>query len=256
MNPITERIDNLRMEISVIDDEQGCEWDDNLACQRSDLDCELRDLTGEEYKFKSPTLAECEAAVGEPAEKWVSRCHEIAVKILDGLKLPGKDQYGFYYGPIQEDSSFHPRLFARHGWVLLEDGRIFDPTRWTFDSPGEPYIFCLHPDWFDGDEYDFGMNRYREANLRPPPKFGEYDEDGEKQVGLKLSGQDRDFVQDLFDELPPSNGWIVLTKAQVFWLANYPHHLFGTFAKSVYEAIIEAGFSIFIPVDNAYAEGL
>lgn len=268
MTPIQKRIDDLRVRIDEIDgeqyiNEQNDEWDDDLQCKRAELEWELAALEGNEYEFKVPSLEDCEKALGEPAERWVSRCHEIACALLDKLGLAGKSQYGFYYGPIVEGSHFHPQPLARHGWVLLADGRIFDPTRWCFDSPDEPYIFCLHPDWID-DEYDFGMNRYKAANLKPPPSVGDFadgDPRREKEERLPLDGQARDFVRQLFDDIPwqPNSvdeGVIVLTNAQCFWLANYPHHMLGAFAKPVYEALRDADLLEFIPLDNREAEGV
>lgn len=263
--PIQRRIDRLRYEIAGIDDEQGIneangDWDDDLQCQRSDYELELRELTGEEYDFKPPTLEECEKALGEPASEWVTRCHEIACLLIDKLKLPGQSQYGFYYGPIVEGSVFYPRPLARHGWVLLNDKRIFDPTRWCFDSPKTPYIFCLHPEWCEREEYDFGMNRYREANLRPPPGT---EIDPTDRIVLSMETTARDFVRDLFNEIllqeefaSTGDNVIALTKAQVFWLSNYPYHRFGELAETVYRAIEAADLAEFIPIDNRNAVGI
>lgn len=46
--------------------------------------------------------------------------------------------------------------FIPHGWVLMPDGRIFDPTRWTFEAKS-PYLY-VGP---DRDEYDKGSNQLR-----------------------------------------------------------------------------------------------
>lgn len=222
------------------------------------------------FDFPVPTVAECAEAIGEPPEAWVSRCHEIACKLIEALQLPGKLQYGLYIGLIAEGSRFQSRPYARHGWVLLNDGRIFDPTRWCFDSPDDPYIFCVS-EMYCGDDYDFGMNKLREAMRNPPPSVGDFgpgteyaDEKRERGVQLALDGVVRDTVQVLFEDAslplqppePDNEGVLVLTNAQVFWLANTPLQLLGEAARPVFKAIVDSGQKYFIPLDNREAVGL
>lgn len=223
---------------------------DELLIYTSDLKAQLKSLTGEGYDFKVPTLEECQKAVPLPIHTWPGKCHEIAVGIGVALSLPGKSQYGHYHGPIHEDSGFAGRPFTRHGWWLLEDGRIFDPTRWAFDSPDEPYIHCGE-DW--DSEYDFGGNAVRRAMMQLPPKADAHEEKLELQVSPRAASA----LYAMFDtEIEHQKGGkLILNKAQAFWLANAPlgylkDPVGWDFTKEVYQAFAAIELAGMVPVDN------
>lgn len=256
MNPIDDRLMGLRELCEYLQSELDCDPDnDDLSIQLADLKQELREVSGEAFAYKPPSMSDCEVAIGIQSHEWPARCHEIAIRLLRALDIPGIDQYGFYYGPIVEGSVFYPSTIARHGWLLLDDKRVFDPTRWAFDSPNEPYIYCVSPDWSMDIEYDFGMNRYKQANLKPPPSVGAIGGKWEEEIILKLDGVVRDGVRVLFDDIPlqpvaVDSGVIVLTRGQVMWLANYPYHLLGELSVDVYNSIVDVGMKSAIPIDN------
>lgn len=95
-----------------------------------------------------PTLAECETAIGEPANAWAGRCYEISCKIVKaGLIDGGEAVYGHWVGPVHPESRFANRRglpFVLHGWIQLEDGCVIDPTRWVFEHV-EPYLYVGEP---------------------------------------------------------------------------------------------------------------
>lgn len=149
-----------------------------------------------------PTLAECEKALGEKAETWAGRCYEIASRIVKAGLVDGEAVYGHWIGRVHPRSYFGKRAnlpFVAHGWVLLKDGRVLDPTRWAFEAV-EPYLFVGEPpdNWAvspcvncgliyeehcdDGPDdrcdnyeqpawpYDEGGNKWREAEFAGRPK--------------------------------------------------------------------------------------
>jgi len=239
--------------------------------------------------MKIPTLRECEKAIGEPATAWVSRCYEIARKIVDtGLVsrergLDGVAVYGHWVGPISPRSHFADRAklgFVQHGWIYVEaHGMVIDPTRWVFEAK-QPYLYieyepadgyerckhcqmlkCEHDflgandecDHYEPEEwpYDEGGNQWREAMQisKPPPK----PKAKAKRLCLKLDALVAAHVGALLGQPDGTR----MTNEQIFWLANLPYRtLMGNLGpqavKTIYEAICDAGsyFIEFIPIDN------
>ena len=91
-----------------------------------------------------PTLAECEKALGETASAWVARCYEISCRIVAAGLVEGEAVYGHWTGDVATGSHFADRgkrlPFVQHGWILLKDGRVLDPTRWVFENVA-PYLY-------------------------------------------------------------------------------------------------------------------
>jgi hypothetical protein len=201
--------------------------------------------------YTPPTLGECEEAIGIPASQWVSRCYEIVCKIYEELNVVGCTQYGFYYGPIHDNSRFAGRLLARHGWIKLNDGRIYDPTRWTFDSPDYPYVFCAED---HRDEYDMGMNRIRSMLRGDAPE----PENGEKLYTLDLGKVTSEWCALLFPSLPDNrhNEQLVLSQKQLIWLANCDPNVLGLTAKIIYDAMKDIRLIGLVPIDNRMAVGM
>lgn len=194
-----------------------------------------------------PTLAQCEAAVGEPASAWVSRCYEIASKICDAGIVDGSPVYGHWVGPIAPGSHFarfsdYP--FVRHGWVLQHNDRVCDPTRWVFEG-AEPYIYVGEP-----DHYDEGGDAHRAAMCegRPPPR----PEGPRKEVNI--SGVAEVWLRTMFGLRERETR---LAPNQLFYVANLPYRalwevLGPAGLRAVYEAI--SGFTetsdCWTPIDN------
>lgn len=226
------------------------------------------------------TIADVEKAIGIPAGEWHGRCYEIATAIVKNKLVKGRAVYGHYTGHVAytgfwKDKRGQP--FQRHGWIVLKDERILDPTRWSFEDK-KPYIALIEEEAFGwcavcghiedehaigrffancsvdncecGDfvrrkdiyeDYDGGANEFREDNLKPLPAY----DAKAKKVNLKFTGRaDKAFVLGLLNN-PPD-----FTDPQVFWLANLPLNRFGTHAKAVYMSIEKAGRAGWIPIDN------
>jgi hypothetical protein len=191
-----------------------------------------------------PTLAECEQALGEPASTWTARCHEIASALVRAGVVDGRSVYGHYLGQVAAESRFARQArwgFVPHGWISLPDGRVLDPTRWTFECV-EPYLY-LSPTATEAGarEYDEGGNRLRVQMLEPPPAF---DAAGKAFV-LDLDGETRRYVHDFLLDGSPG-----VSLRQLVWLANLPLQLLADHARPLFHAIEQVGHGAFIPTDN------
>jgi len=176
-------------------------------------------------------------AIEVPVEEWPGRCFEIACLIVKRALVEGTPVYGHWLGPVHPDNgTFDPkRSFQRHGWVVDDDGEIIDPTRWVFENR-TPYIFAgPNEDGF----YDEGGNKFRDLYRRPCPSPDAHDQFPDFQV----VGEARDFC--IAQMGPPP--WNVL---QVGWLANLNPQPLGDLAPVLHQAIKDAGWSGFIPIDN------
>jgi hypothetical protein len=156
------------------------------------------------------TIAEVERAIGLKTSEWHGNCYSIACSILRAGLVEGRPAYGHYLGPVASTGYWASRRgskFQRHGWIVLNDGRILDPTRWSFEDK-KPYLAIVEENGVevcrtcdhireehasggffnecevDGcgcsdfekardmfEEYDEGGNKLREAMEAPPPKF-------------------------------------------------------------------------------------
>lgn len=204
-----------------------------------------------------PTLRECERAMVRshalPAREWAGRCYEVAVKLLDlsdtiDSPIEGRFRqgtravYGHYLGDRSPTGAFpyRPAPFEQHGWLVLPDGAIFDPTGWAFTSREPQIILALAGD----PRYDEGGNRWREAIEAPPPAW-----DPEARVAALAIGEEpaREYVARLLGA-PPS-----IALPQAMWLANLSRGRLGEHAPAVYRALLDAGLEAFIPIDNRRA---
>lgn len=233
-----------------------------------------------------PTLAECEKAIGEKAETWVARCYEISCAIVEAGLVEGEAVYGHWLGPVQPKSHFADRgrlPFIPHGWILLKDGEVLDPTRWVFEAKA-PYLYVgLEPDDFtidpcdscgrlreehdhygdllDGDDnecsgykkpvwpYDEGGNRWREAMTVGQPKPVP---EGPRRT-VSIFGPTANWVEAILDE----NNASELTTGQLFYLANFSYPAVKRAVgpegvKMIYTAIADLDDTSisWIPMDN------
>jgi hypothetical protein len=180
------------------------------------------------------TIEDLEKAIDLPSDKWHGKCTLVAhaaQKIVGG-----HDVYGDYLGPIDPDGYWgHRRGFSNHhGWVLLDDDRILDPTRWSFENI-EPYIYLEH----NKKDYDEGSNRMRSQLMGqcPPPEG--------KKANLKFAPSAKMLFEKLTGTSPEE-----LTVNQIHWVANIPYEQLDFAMHSVYQTIINSNMSAFIPIDN------
>jgi hypothetical protein len=177
-------------------------------------------------------LPDAEAIVGEPADAWAMRCFEIASKLADAVG--GVAVYGAWTGPIADSSPFSRRPGApNHGWVLLDDDTVFDPTRWVFEGL-EPYLYEGLADF-----YDEGRDAQRAANLPPYPA----------PHGERIAIVADEAVIDLLERRTGSRA-VERTAAEWLWVANLPYSQLDGCASALYAALDAVDCAAFIPIDN------
>jgi hypothetical protein len=208
----------------------------------------LREVAG--AKIKIPTLKQVEAALG-PAKDWFARCFQISSACVECGLVSGAAVYGHWIGEIHPKSRFancREDPFVRHGWVKLPDGRVFDPTRWTFTAE-KPYLFV----GVNQGEYDEGGDRWRMKNSSPPPRFS-FDEPYFTFSLDRIVEQPWRHVQDLFGDVIledlENRDVSDLSLSQLHWLANLPFDRLQPHARVIYKAIIDCGQGALIPIDN------
>jgi len=196
------------------------------------------------------TLGVVEAALGEPAAAWKGRCYEIASRIVKAQLVVGTAVYGHWLGPVHKKSMFYKGstlAFVQHGWIVLGDKRVLDPTRWAFEVK-KPYLFLGSP----GQLYDEGGNRLRKALSGAVPAF----DPGERTFELTpaiLPGPAWTWVEEHLDlDYTRDDGAApgVLGLAQVMHLANMPLDELGEHAAAIYTALGKLKLTGLIPIDN------
>lgn len=189
-------------------------------------------------KAEKLTIKKLEKKVGSPASKWHGRCAEIASHAADMID-GAISVYGHYIGPIDPDGYWsRPNAgFEQHGWVILEDGRVLDPTRFSFENKG-PYIYMGKK----GDkDYDEGGNAFRMATHRPCPSA-----EGGRLANLEnLESHE---IQAL--ETVLSTSIKDVTAEQLYWIANAPYQFLGIFVRSIYESLGKNKLKALVPMDN------
>lgn len=191
-----------------------------------------------------PSIKELESLIKIPTIEWPGRCHEIATAIANLDCVDGRAVYGHYLGFVSKDSKLFGNRnglpFQRHGWVVMTDGKILDPTRWVFEDI-DPYIFYSEN---TNGEYDEGGNKWRMANLGDCPKFDK------KEKCLDLTITDESVI----DEITLLLGVPATTKKaslnQMFWLANLSPEKIGDYCKRIYEWLNAVGLKALVPLDN------
>jgi hypothetical protein len=185
-----------------------------------------------------------EKAHGERAKSWAGRCYEIACALVKAGACAGRPVYGHWTGPIKKGTPFDRGApFARHGWVVLDGGSIYDPTRWVFEGV-EPYIYIgpAH------EYYDEGGNQWRAVMRVDPPEYDPSDKHYEVTQRLlptpAWNFAER-YLQIGTDQEP---GW--LTEQQLCYLANAPAADLGEHAEAIYTLIEALGRVALIPLDN------
>jgi hypothetical protein len=197
-----------------------------------------------------PSPAEAAEAIGLPLEAWSGQCYGVAVALVESGLVDGCAVYGHWLGPVAEGSHFDTgfRPFQRHGWIVLEDGSVVDPTRWAFEGV-DPYIY--HG---PADHYDEGGNAFRSALRGPPPPLDLFEDEVitvgqhqlptsawnwlEKRLGLESNYADEGYEPGM------------VSKAQLIWLAHLDPREMGGHAPAVIEMLDDLGMGALVPIDN------
>lgn len=178
--------------------------------------------------------------LGPTPADWEGKCHAVACAIA--TLVGGRAAYGHWLGKVARTGYWSDRAglpFQRHGWVVLPDGRILDPTRWSFEAAA-PYIWLGEND----GTYDEGGDGLRASMRAPPPKDGE--------------GPGVAFVLDVSPPcLARLNGLLgrgptnaMFYTRQLAWLANGPLGELGEHAHEFFEALDGLGKKAFVPIDH------
>jgi hypothetical protein len=189
------------------------------------------------------TISDLEAVTGPPAT-WEGQCYGVACALAKLVE--GEAVYGHYLGPVANTgywSAHAHRPFIPHGWVLLDDGRILDPTRWSFLAV-EPELAVIDENDPRYSEYDEGGDTWRTCLRGPCPEL----RTGSTYT-LELSPELDQWVTMI---LPTGFDADELSAPQIAWLANLPYKELGPHAGELYSAIANAGpyAKAFIPLDN------
>ena len=196
------------------------------------------------------TIEDVEQALDLPAEKWHGQCYGIAKGIAEAGLVEGDAIYGHYLGDIDKDGYWGRRKelpFVQHGWILLPDDRILDPTRFSFENE-EPYIYIGD----GGTDYDEGGDMWRAALLKPCPTPS-----GNRKV--KDAGWELDTNETFTFQLLTGTPFDKMTTEQTFWIANLPYAALAPHIPIVYPVLGRYDLKGFVPFDNwsrAFREGL
>lgn len=178
-----------------------------------------------------------------PTKTWPSNCYALACAAVKA-GVPGKALYGHWLGPVAEGTVFSKRPIVRHGWVLMPDGRVCDPTRFVFEGK-KAYVYVGANDY-----YDMGGNAFRRATMRPPPAWDAED----KQYKCTVPTPAWNFLEKALklDEVYDNSAYKVgyVSQDQLFWLANLDLDTLGPHAKPIFEWMVKIGREAAIPIDN------
>lgn len=202
------------------------------------------------------TIEQLEKEAGDPAEKWAGRCYEIACAAARLMNRQGcrgaVPIYGHYQGEVHPSSMFHGRPIQPHGWVLMKNGDVVDPTRWAFEGR-EPYIYNG-----PNDIYDEGGNALRMLVMGEPPEFGP-DQGKVLDVLARLRTTEAwNFIAELL-ELERDGPWTFaakgcdfghLTMRQLHWLGNYDPRMMQGHATEIFAVFDQLSLRGLVPLDN------
>ncbi|RLB37261.1 MAG: hypothetical protein DRH30_13500 [Deltaproteobacteria bacterium] len=195
---------------------------------------------GARVSSSSLTISDLEAEAGK-AHTWEGKCDLLAhtAAALTG----GRPVYGHWLGGVNKTgywADYVTRPFIRHGWVELSDGRVLDPTRWSFEG-ADPYVWVGEND----GNYDEGGERFYSLMRMPPPG----NDADSKQMPLGVSPRCAEYLNDILgrDNEPTAS------PRQMMWLANVDPKTLGDCASELHRSLEDAGLGGFIPVDYAQA---
>lgn len=179
------------------------------------------------------TIERLEKESGLFAGDWHGRCTTLAhhaAKLVGGHEV-----YGAYHGPVDACGYWKDRLFQRHGWVLLDDGRILDPTRWSFENV-DPYIYVG-----DAADYDEGAQDVRKMFRSACP-----DTHG-REIKFSIPHEAAVAIE-MLTGMPLEK----ITFDQIFWVANTPYDelVESGSVGAVYDLLIQNKLAALVPIDN------
>lgn len=200
-------------------------------------------------KLEELSIQEVALLIDLPLENWPSNCYCIANKIVKALLNDdcAAAVYGVYYGPVSEECKIFRQGVNRHGWIVMRDGRIVDPTRWVFEaSPPAISVFVPGTEEFETEaqHYDEGAEALSGLLAYPRDKESEQVHALPADLGrmLQLLAQ--------FKAGPELRLTGMLSTQQLAWLAKLPYSLLGPkVAHAFYSWLSSKCLEALIPLD-------
>jgi hypothetical protein len=179
---------------------------------------------------------------------WRGHCHSVAHKLIERELVPpgSKARYGFYRGTIEPGNGLFQPGLNRHGWIELDSGQVYDPTRWVFEAKdgwqnAKPFVWLSYEP--KPRDYDQGMRAFKRQLRQEPPTF-DPSKGGTQRLREMLAPKCYAFLCKLarsYDGIMDSD--------QLMWLANAdPDDLEG-YANEFYTALNALGCQPWVPVD-------
>lgn len=194
-----------------------------------------------------PTCAETLAKeIDIPLENWPLNCHAIATAVLDLVPVNGmRLARGHWTGHVDRQSQYRRSGMQQHSWLVAQDGRIVDPTRWAMENPNSPSIYIG-----DNDNYDeAGL----EITARIPPLFPQSGPTPQAKMLAKAKPDQIDRVALALGRSTPENKDASSTDIEniasslKYALSSPPDHLDD--AAELYAALDDAGMKALIKLD-------
>ena len=180
------------------------------------------------------SIEDLEEETGLSVDEWHGKCTLIsnaAARLIgDGCHAV----YGHYIGDVDPFGFWGERAgngFIQHGWVLLDNGLVLDPTRWSFEGV-EPYIFLG-----SSEDYDEGGNVWRQKMAKACPQ------DPGKELPFEMSEEEKIFVR-IFVDTPQ------VGMNHLFWMANLPYDEIGDRVGELYSFLDSHDLRGLVPFDN------
>lgn len=167
------------------------------------------------------------------------QCFAVATtlaKMLKSKKVKARAVYGTWEG---FSVSNRKKGFNRHGWVLIDEKFIVDPTLWVF-SDGTPEL-AVKGEVSKNPQYDEAMVKLRSLISRPYPEFNANDRPTKFEWSEKTAL--------LIEKMSGSKKQEEFSVGQVLWMANIDYSIWGDSLNEVYSVLVQKGFEAFIPMD-------
>jgi hypothetical protein len=185
-----------------------------------------------------------------PLENWPGACHAVATAVLRRAPIPGmRLARGHWLGHVARDSVYGGGP-QQHSWLVLEDGRILDPTRWCLESPKKRFIHCGVDDAYD--EAGLEMRARMRPMLAAGRLFGGPARSPADAIAARLAaapGETLARLLDAGDIDPPKSGAIDLaTTERIHQRLHDPveHH---RDAAGFFGAARDLGLAALAPID-------
>lgn len=208
-------------------------------------------VTDQLQALRGLSMGQIATRIDVPLNDWPGNCFAIASKFVEAFELQGAVAvYGHYRGPISPRCAlFNGKPLVHHGWVLLDEKMVLDPTRWVFEAKS-PYLAIFEP-WddehaavFRNVEYDEGGEIFN-AQLRGPRPLPDA-----RQRSIEVDQQDHEILGVLTGLLGPGSGNTQLTLDELRWVAKTPYSSLGdAAAKVLYPWLAKAGYRALVPID-------